>query len=74
MTATQYDPRIAPEFVMACAKVGSVRVFSTQVTISDRRELNLRGLAVPPDFAIEWIGHVADHVQVTLKLKDKSHA
>ena len=74
MTMTQYDPRITPEFVMACAKAGSVRVFSTQVTISDRRELNLRDLAVPSDFAIEWVGHDADHVQVTFKLKGKPHA
>jgi hypothetical protein len=68
--ATQYDPRISPGFVLECAKVGSVSVFSSQVVISGRRELNIKSLHVPDCFYIEWIGMEGDYVKLNLRLTD----
>jgi hypothetical protein len=68
MTDTKYDPRITPDFVLACAKVGSVSVFSSQVAIQGRRELVLKTLRIPTCYAIEWIGVEGDQVKITLML------
>ena len=67
---TQYDPRIRPEFVLECAKVGSVSVFSSQVVISGRRELNIKNLSIPSCFFIEWIGMEGEYVKLNLRLTD----
>jgi hypothetical protein len=69
----RYDSRITPEFVMACAKVGSVSVFSSQVCITGRNELLLKDLIIPSCFQIEWIGIDERNVKITLKLMDQKH-
>lgn len=75
MAETTYDSRITPQFVMECAKVGSVSVFSSQVVIRGRREITMVRLAIPDCFVIEWIGTDAgDGVIVNFKLKDKTNA
>jgi hypothetical protein len=67
---TQYDQRITPDFVMECAKVGSVSLFSSQVVISGRRELNLKTLSIPSCFFIEWIGIDGDFIRLNLRLTE----
>ena len=71
MNTIKYDPRITPDFVMECAKLGMVSVLSSQVTITTKRDLNLVNLVIPSCFSIEWIGHDGNLIQLTLKLKNE---
>jgi hypothetical protein len=73
MVDVTYDSRIDPTFVMECAKVGSVSVFSSQVVIRGKREISMKRLVIPECFIIEWVGtDVGEGVIVNLKLKDKN--
>lgn len=64
-----YDPRITPEFIFACAKHAAVEVMSSQVSLSGR-SLGLSSLEIPHIYQIQWIGTRGDLIQLTLKLKD----
>jgi len=66
-----YDPRIIPDFILECAKTGSVHVCSSQVIITGRRELVLKDLLIPQCYFIEWIGIDGDFVKLNLRLHDK---
>ena len=66
---TAYDSRITPEFLYECAKVGMVSLYSSQVVICSKNDLNMKDLNIPSCFFIEWIGTDGDLVKVNLKLK-----
>lgn len=52
---TSYNPKITPEFIMQCAKIGSVRMMSHQVIITGEDTLHLEKLAIPEGFCIERV-------------------
>ena len=52
---THYNPKITPEFIMACAKIGAVRMMSHQVIITGEDNLNLEELKIPDGFCIQRV-------------------
>jgi len=52
---TNYNPKITPEFIMQCSKIGSVRMMSHQVIISSEDSINMESLALPEGFCIERV-------------------
>lgn len=52
---TSYNSKITPEFIMQCAKIGSVRLMSHQVIISSEDSLNMESLVLPEGFCIERV-------------------
>lgn len=66
---TFYDPKITPEFIYECAKIGMVSLSSHQISICGKSSMNLSKLKIPDIYLIEWVGNVEGFVSITLRLK-----